>query len=428
MKDLLQFLSLQDPNVRYVVLGTLLVSISTAVIGNFAYLRKRALVGDAVAHSVLPGICLAFMLQGSRSLWVLLPGAFISGWLALMSIELINRKSRLKTDIAIALVLSVFYGLGVLLLTFIQQGERGSQSGLQHFLFGQAAAILPGDLSLFAFTGALLCSSVILLYRPFKLMSFDPAFTQAMGWPLRRLEWILSTLTVLAIVTGIQTVGVVLMAALLISPALAARFWTHRLPRMIVLSALFASLASVLGCYVSFRQSHMPTGPWIIVMMSLLAFASMLLAPEKGWLSRRLAQGQHQWKVNAENLLKLLYHSGEQSGDFQIGLTREGIIAKRYFSPLMLRLQLWSLLRGAWLSKEGQHYRLSERGMERGARLARLHRLWELYLTRYLRIAADHVHDDAEAMEHLITPQIEAELEAALDYPERDPHNRDIPR
>jgi manganese/zinc/iron transport system permease protein len=428
MEDLIQFLSMRDPNVRYVVLGTLLVGISSAVIGNFAYLRKRALLGDAIAHSVLPGICLAFMLQGTRSLLVLMPGAFISGWLALQSIDWIDRKSKIKPDAAIGLVLSVFFGLGVMLLTRIQQTGTGSQAGLKHFLFGQAAAILPGDLWVFGITSLLLCGTVFLFYKEFTLLSFDPDFARSAGLPVRWLELMLSTLTVLAVVTGIQTVGVVLMAALLITPAAAARFWTDSLGRMVIIGAIFAAIASVLGSFVSYQQVNMPTGPWIIVFMSLIAFGSMLFAPGRGAAARQWDLLLHRRKMLEENVLKAFYHAVEISGDTTSGLTRDGLQEQRAFPTFLLRISLLELRRRGLLTREKNRYRLSEKGLAQGARLARIHRLWELYLTRYLRIAADHVHDDAEAMEHLITPEIEAELEAALDYPERDPHDRDIPR
>lgn len=428
MEDLIRFLSLSDPNVRYVVLGTILVGVSSSVIGNFTYLRKRALLGDAIAHAVLPGICLAFMLQGSRNLWVLLPGAFISGWVALWSIDVIERKSKIKTDAAIGLVLSVFFGLGVLLLTRIQQGGSGGQAGLKHFLFGQAAAMLPSDLWVFGVTGAILCGSVWLLFKEFALIAFDPDFARSVGLPLRGLELLLSTLTVLAVVTGIQTVGVVLMAALLITPPASARFWTDRLKTMVWIGAAFAALSGVLGSYVSYRQPNMPTGPWIIVVLSALALLSMLFAPRRGVLFRQWSLAMHRRKMLEENILKAFFHALERSPEQRTVWTVETLREQRSFPGWGLRLALWELSRKGLLQRTEGGLALSEKGRVEGARLARIHRLWELYLTQYLRIAPDHVHDDAEAMEHLITPEIEAQLEAALDYPQRDPHDRDIPR
>ena len=218
------------------------------------------------------------------------------------------------------------------------------------------------------------------------------------------------------------------MAALLITPAAAARFWTDSLGRMVIIGAIFAAIASVLGSFVSYQQVNMPTGPWIIVIMSLIAFGSMLFAPGRGAVARQWDLLLHRRKMLEENVLKAFYHAVEISGDTTSGLTRDGLQEQRAFPTFLLRISLLELRRRGLLTREKNRYRLSEKGLAQGARLARIHRLWELYLTRYLRIAADHVHDDAEAMEHLITPEIEAELEAALDYPERDPHDRDIPR
>ncbi len=423
-----EWLALGDPNVRLVLAGTVMAGITAATVGSFAYLRKRSLVGDAVAHAVLPGICLAFMLGQNRSLGVLLPGAFASGLLALWSMDLITSRSRIKPDGAIAVVLSVFFGAGVLLLTHIQQRGSASQAGLQDFLFGQAAGMLPSDVQIIAATGALVCLAVGLLFKELTLLSFDPSFARARGLPVRSLEGLLAVLTVLAVVVGVQTVGVVLIAALLVTPALTARFWTDNLPRMVLLAAAFAALAGVLGSVVSYRMTNMPTGPWIIVWLSALAFLSLLLAPRRGVLARRARVLRHRYKMLKENILKTVYHAGEERGDFEAPVDREALLSRRDFPPFLLRLTLWLLRRQGLLRRKAGGYTLSEAGRVQGARLARLHRLWELYLTRYLRLAPDHVHEDAEAMEHLITPEIEAQLEEALNFPRRDPHDRAIPR
>lgn len=412
---------------RHVVLGTLLVGIGSGVIGTFAFLRKRALVGDAVAHSVLPGICLAFLLHGSRDLLVLLPGAFATGWLSLIVIDQIDRHSRIKTDAAIGLVLSVFFGIGVLLLTTIQKSGNAQQAGLDHFLFGKAAAIVYNDVLLFAVVTFLLVGLVILFYKEFQLISFDPDFARSSGIPVRALELLLATLTVLAVVTGIQAVGVVLMAALLITPAAAARYWSDKLYVIILLAAAFSALAAIFGSWVSYENARMPTGPWIIVALSILAFASMLLAPQRGFLGRALLLRGHRKKVNEENILKELYHASTRDA-LSDGLTPEGLMERRAFHPNTLRNSLQRLKRKGLIRKNQQAWSLTSKGEAAGTRLARIHRLWELYLTEYLRIAPDHVHDDAEAVEHMITPEIEEELEKVLGYPDRDPHGKSIPR
>ncbi|MFT7588231.1 MAG: manganese/zinc/iron transport system permease protein [Limisphaerales bacterium] len=429
MNSALDFLSFSDPNVQYVVLGTILMGASAAVIGTFAFLRKRALVGDAIAHSVLPGICLAFMLSGTRSLYVLLPGAFVTGWLSLLLIDLIAGKTRIKADAAIGLVLSIFFGVGILLLTSIQRSGNASQAGLDHFLFGKAAAIVPSDIWLFGGVAVLLIGTVILFFKDFKLLSFDPDFAQTSGLPVRFLELLLSTLTVMAVVTGIQAVGVVLMAALLITPAAAARYWTDKLWLMIIIGALFASLSGFFGSWISYENSRMPTGPWIIVILSLFAFASMIVAPNRGWITRQRLLRNYRKKIIDENILKAFYKAGEQKGNFDVAMDKNSISEIRDFDDSQLQSAFNRLLKKNLLKTESSSgYQLTQKGREEGTRLVRLHRLWELYLTQVMRIQADHVHDDAEAVEHLLTPEMEAELEEALGYPEFDPHQKLIPR
>jgi manganese/zinc/iron transport system permease protein len=458
MSDWLRF---DDPNLQLVLAGTMLVGAASALVGVFAFLRRRALVGDAVAHSVLPGIALAFVIGQSRSLAVLLPGAFISGLVALWSIDAIARNSRIKPDAATGLVLSVFFGTGILLMTWIQQSQGAAQAGLDRFLFGQAAGILPADLRLFAIVAVVLALSIAVALKEFRLMSFDPEFTRTIGLPFRTLEGLLAVLTVLAVVIGVQTVGVVLMAALLITPAAAARFWTDRLGTMLVLAALIAAAGSMIGSLISYSVPKQPTGPWIIVALSALALASMAFAPRRGWLAQRFRLAAYRRKIARENVLKAFWHATEEEGAGQLAMRESGpllnkamdpspaaapkdipvlteadLMERRAFAPRLLRRSLRRLVRERHLNKAGtgtgagpaMAWRATPKGLRAGARLARIHRLWELYLTEKLRIAPDHVHDDAEAIEHLITPELEAELEAVLNHPERDPHDRAIPR
>ncbi len=226
MNTLIEFFSFADPNVRTVVLGSMLLGASAAIVGCFTFLRKRALVGDAVAHSILPGVCVAYMLSGQKSPFILLAGAVTAGWLSLLAMDFIVQRTKLKTDTAIGLVLSVFFGLGILLLTHIQHSGSAGQAGLDKFLFGKAASMTRQDVLVFGATATVLLLIVLALFKEFKLVSFDPDYARSVGLPVRSLEFTLATITVLAVAVGIQAVGVVLMAALLITPAAAARFWT----------------------------------------------------------------------------------------------------------------------------------------------------------------------------------------------------------
>jgi manganese/zinc/iron transport system permease protein len=427
MQKLIQFLSLSDPNVRYVVAGCILLTISSAIVGCFTFLRKRALLGDAVAHSVLPGVCLSFMIAGTKNPFVLLIGAFLTGWLSLLAIDYITRNTKLKEDTAIGLTLSVFFGLGILLLTNIQHSGNAAQSGLDSFLFGKAASLMMDDILIFGTVGIILIVIVFLFYKELFLISFDENFARTIGLPVKTIELLLSTLTVMAVVVGIQAVGVVLMAAMLITPAAAARYWTSNLTSMIFLAVLLSMVSGIGGAFVSFQEKNMPTGPWIVMIISLIAIFSFLFSPQKGIVARLFLQRQHKIKILKENILKLLFQLGEKEKDFLTERSIEKILEKRAIQKSELKKGLRLLQLEGYVSKEKAGWKLSMEGKEQGQRVTRLHRLWEMYLTEYLKIAPDHVHDDAESMEHIITPEIEKKLEEQLRYPKRDPHSAEIP-
>lgn len=428
MENIISFFSFSEVNVIYVVLGSVLLSASSAIVGTFTFLKKKSLVGDAIAHSVLPGVCIAFLVIGDKNPVALIIGAFVSGWLSMVCIDFISAKSKLKEDTAVGLVLSVFFGIGILLLTAIQHSGNEAQAGLDSFLFGKAAALVGTDLYVFATVAILLILIVFLFFKEFTLISFDENFANVAGLPVKRLEFVLSTLTVLAVVIGIQAVGVVLMSAMLITPPAAARYWTDKLSLMIGLAAFLGAFAGFSGAFVSYLAPAMPTGPWIILITSCIALLSFLIAPKKGLISRQLQQFRYKRKFTDENILKLIYQLGEKDKAF-FATRSTAIIAKnRIFDAKDLKKSLNRLANDGYLKKDKEgNWLFTQEGYEKGQRVVRLHRLWELYLTEYLRLAPDHVHDDAETMEHIITPEIEKQLEHRLQKPKYDPHNTEIP-
>lgn len=437
MQQFWEFISLQDTTVRSIVIGAILLAISSSMVGCFTLLRKRALVGDAVAHSVLPGICLAFILHGTKNPFVLLIGAFIAGWISLVAIDYITTKTRIKEDTAIGLVLSVFFALGIMLLTGIQNSDGGvydvnsayssNKSGLSNFLFGNAASISHQDLYVFGSVAIILILTIFIFYKEFKILSFDETFTTSIGFPVRTIQLILTTLTVFAVVIGIQSVGVVLMSAMLITPAAAARFWTNRLGVMITVSVVIGIFSSLSGSYISYVSSS-PTGPWIVVVLSIIAILSFFMAPKKGIVTRLISQRKFKNKIIEENILKALFQLGESEQSFYSARTERELLTKREMMPSQLKFGVRRLKMHRFLKKVGSgKFQLTKAGFTEGQRVTKLHRLWELYLTEYLNIAPDHVHEDAESIEHIITPEIEARLEKILGYPELDPHHTKIP-
>ncbi len=427
METLRSFFSFSDPSVVSVTVGTILLTASSAVVGTFTFLKKRALIGDAVAHAVLPGVCLGFLLAGNKNPLLLIVGAFATGWLSLVTMDIITGRSKIKQDTAIALVLSVFFGIGILLLTYIQQQGNAAQTGLDSFLFGKAAALTGRDLWMFGAVAFLLLLVVGLFFKELKLMAFDENYARALGLPVRRLRLLFTTITVLAVVTGIQAVGVVLMAAMLITPAAAARFWTNDVFAMTAFAAFLGALSGLVGAFVSYSAPTMPTGPWIVMIISAIALLSFFLAPKRGILARNWQQAQLRRQLMDENVLKELFRLGERDAAPFQRRTEATLIQERHFPPAQLRASLKRLRRRGFLQRKTGGWQLTQSGLAKGRRMVKLHRLWEMYLTEYLKIAPDHVHEDAETIEHVITPELERELEHMLRYPPTDPHHRKIP-
>ena len=428
MESLIEFFSFQYPNIKYVVFGTILLSISSAVVGCFTFIKKKSLVGDVISHAVLPGICIAFMASGSKDPFLLIIGAFISGWISILVMDAIIQNTKIKEDAATGLSLSVFFGVGILLMTYIQHSGNAAQSGLDTFLFGKAAALVGKDLQAFSIIAVVVLITVFLFYKEFKLISFDPHFARVIGLPIKRLEMLLTSITVLAVVTGIQAVGVVLMAAMLITPAAAARFWTNRLSRMIVLASVFGAFSGISGAYISYSAPSMPTGPWMVMILSIIALISFFFAPQKGIVIRQWRRFSIKRQLLEENLLKTFYRIGENSGDHFNTVAIDDLQIVRNFSPTQLSKGLRKLRVNGYVRRSNSSWFLTNEGFEKGKRITRLHRLWELYLTKYLRIAPDHVHEDADTIEHVITPELEARLEKLLEYPTTDPHKSEIPK
>lgn len=427
MSNFSEFFSFADPNVRYVTLGSILITASSALVGSFTFLNKKSLLGDAIAHAVLPGICLGFILSGTKNPFYLILGAFITGWLSLQVVQLVTTRSRIKEDTAIGMVLSVFFGIGILLLTVIQKSGNANQAGLDHFLFGKAAALVGNDLIVFSIVAIILIVMTILFLKEFELVVFDRNYALSLGFPVKRIELLMTSMIVLAVVIGIQAVGVVLMAAVLITPAAVARFWTTSIRAMLVVAATVGAFSGLAGAYISYTAPSMPTGPWIVIIVSTLALLSFFLAPRKGILNRHFKQKRFQRTIQDENVLKALYQLGEENKNFYLQRYIDEIIRKRKLHPQRLMASLHRLFAQGYVERSGKLWGLTEEGKARAQRIVKIHRLWELYLTTHVNIAPDHVHEDADTIEHFLTPELEADLERILNYPKVDPHKTTIP-
>jgi manganese/zinc/iron transport system permease protein len=328
---------LNDGNTQWVLLSTLLLGIASGVLGSFALLRKQSLIGDAVAHAALPGICFAFMLIGEKNFFVLLLGAAATGLLAAYTIQLIANTTRIKEDTAICLVLSVFFGLGIVLLTKVAQMPTGNQSGLDDFIFGQAASLVGKDVQLMGLTASVLIVITTLLFKEFKVSTFDPQFARGIGLPAGFLNFLFVSLLVITVVIGIQAVGVILMAAMLITPAISARYWTDSLRTMVFISGAVGGLSGAAGTLISTLGKGLSTGPFIVLTATLIFIFSLLFSPKRGLISIILRRARNDDRLATRFVLKKINEERKNTiGEETLFL--EASISKLRFSRIMKHL------------------------------------------------------------------------------------------
>jgi manganese/zinc/iron transport system permease protein len=359
-----------DYTLRTVALGSAVLGIVAGVLGAFAVLRRQSLLGDAISHTALPGIALAFLITGTRTIWPLLLGAAVAGWAGTAIVSAVVRSTRIKYDSALGMILSVFFGLGLVLLTFIQRLPSANKAGLDSFLFGQASAIMARDVMIMSAIGGAVLVIVILLFKEFKVLCFDPDYGAALGMRLRVLDTLLTGLLVLAIVLGLQTVGVVLMSALVVAPAAAARQWTHRMGLMVALSAIFGALSGVGGTVISSSAQRVPTGPAIVLCAGAIVIVSILFAPARGIVWNLVRGYRHRRELQLEAVLLNLYELSLQHGTYQHthGI---GVLQAMSSQPESVLNSLRELKQRAWVTAD-QHGRwaLSTLGYARAQELA----------------------------------------------------------
>lgn len=308
-----------DYTLRNVALGAAALGLASGALGVFAVLRRQSLLGDAISHAALPGIALAFLLTGAKAPVVLLLGAAVAGWLGTLLVLAVVRTTRIPEDSALGIILSVFFGFGLVLLTFVQRQPTAAQAGLETFLFGQAATLMAEDVLLIAALGGFALLVVAIGWKEFKLLAFDRDFGTSLGLPMRAIEVLLTTVLVIAIVVGLQTVGVVLMSAMVVAPAVAARQWTDALGVMVVLAGVFGAVAGVSGALISGVAAGVPTGPTVVLSITTIVVLSLFLAPRRGMLWSALEQRRARRQIREELVLGGLRALAAQHPDAEHG-------------------------------------------------------------------------------------------------------------
>ena len=425
-----RFFTLDDQSVRNALVGSLLLGISCGLLGSFVVVRKIALLGDALSHAVLPGVALGFLWNMTKDPTAIFVGATAAGLLGTAVVGWITRTTRLKEDAALGLVLATFFAVGICMMTMIQRLPSGNKSGIDKFLFGQAAALDSGDIRLMTITTVLTLLLVTLFYKELLVTSFDAAFARSVGLPVRILQELLMLLLAFAVVIALQAVGVVLVSAMLITPAAAAYLLTDRMHRMLFLAALFGMFSGALGSFLSFLGNNLPTGPFMVIGASTVFAAAFFFAPRHGVIPRWWRQRSRVRRISRENTLKAIYHVLENRNFEGETVSLEELATRARCTVDEARTLALNLAdhRLATLDRDRGGVLLMPEGWRLASSVVRNHRLWELYLTNAAAYSPDHVHDDAEKIEHILGEQTIRDLERRLKFPDRDPHGKPIPK
>jgi|GEM_PF-261843 len=486
-----------DPVLQAPTIGSMLMCLASALIGVIVFLRRRSLLGEAISHASYPGVVISIFITAvffpkahDALAAIVLIGALCSSLLGLWVIEKMQRSLKVKNDAALCFVLSIFFGIGVLCASRLQFSHALWYQTAHIFLYGQAATMTDIHIVLYGTLAAAIVVALFFLYHSLRIAIFDRDYGKSVGVPIKAVDAILFILLILAIIIGIRSVGVVLMAGMLIAPAIAARQFSDRLHGVFILSGLFGALSGFFGNYLSVeipewgkRQGWewkfaLPTGPMILLTASAICIMALLFAPKRGFVRRRIRALYFQRECCRENFLKYMWKNAQclpvegiaklQFGPKSALFVPDSSSAQNAYSqssmsfcaeaepaqkssnlsskanlaiPSMSFTQLkagmgfslwqtfWMLFclkNEGWIEEKDKKFCLTTDGWQRAAHIIRLHRLWEVYLV-HLGHGVEKVHRSAEEMEHILTPELEQELTLLLDNPQLDPHEQPIP-
>lgn len=430
-QDLLRVITFQDYNTRVVIVGATLLGLAAGLVGTFLLLRKRALLSDAISHATLPGIVLAFIvmsmiLGNGKNLLGLIAGAAVFSVLGTASVIIIQKYTRLKEDAALGIVLSVYFGFGIALMGLATRMETGNAAGLSSFIYGKTASMLFFDAMLIAVTALGTIIFCILFFKEFALLCFDENYAAAQGWPVTRLDFLMMGLVVAVTVIGLQAVGLILVVALLIIPAAAARFWTFRLRHMLWLSGVFGALSGMLGSGISALMANLPAGAVIVLTASAIFLFSMTFGSARGIMKLVIERFKLRKRILRENLLRDLYewyetaHTASSDGSITIeshirGPSIDDISTRRSWSSKQLLRTIRSLRASKYLNVDDDNRLLfTDHGMQAAKDIIRKHRLWEAYLISHADVATGTVDLSADRIEHVLDEEIIRKLEGLL--------------
>ncbi|QDU64593.1 Manganese transport system membrane protein MntB [Planctomycetes bacterium Pan216] len=413
-------------NTLIVLLGTSLLGANCGLVGSFALLRRRALIGDTLAHATLPGLCLAFLLLGYRSLPAMLVGAFVTGVMGIVTVALLRHWTRIKEDACLGIVLSVFFGWGIVLIKLIQnETTSGSKAGLDSYIFGKTAGMIAQDVMIIGGVSLFCLLVVMLLFKEFKLVAFDASFARAQGWPAVLLDLALMGLVALTVVIGLPAVGVVLIAALLIMPGAAARFWTERLESMLLVSAFVGFVVGLVGTSISARVDNAPAGPVLVLVGSSIFMLSMFFAPRRGLVARLVADRRSRLRLENRRFLEVLFDLMEPALPERQPIALADVLDHRGWSSRDLGRLVDRAEKHGWVDRvDREKLRATEKGLRKGARYALSHRLWLTFLDEHPDQIAAYANlsstDPAELLPADLMESVRGKLLASGRWPSAD--------
>ena len=404
-------------NTTVVTIGTTLFGLAAGVIGVFALLRKRAMVTDALSHATLPGIGLAFVIavalgETGKSLPILLLGAAVTAAVGAACMQAILRYTRLHEDAAIGIVLSVGFGAGIVVLSYVQANMPAGAAGLKGFIYGQTAAMGARDAVFMGVTAVISILIVVAMLKELSLVCFNDAFARVGGIRVGLVDFGVMVLVVVVTVAGLQAVGLLLVVAMLIIPPVAARFWTERLWLMVVLAGVIGGTSGYLGASVSALLPRKPAGAVSVLLAGAIFALSLLFAPARGVIAAAVRRVRLRIQIAADHALESAFESRDAESDLAVVLQR--VAAQRGWPRWLTPIICSALRQRGFARGSGAAIQITEAGLERGAEVCRNHALWTQYLVSYADVATNHVDWSVDQVEHVLSGQLIAELEGEL--------------
>ena len=401
------------------LLASTMVGVTCGLLGAFIVLRNMSLIGDALSHAILPGVFVAFVIFGYNTVGFFF-GSVIAALLSAGLITWIQQNTKTKPDAVIGIVFTAMFSIGVIGISNISRS--GVHIDLKDFLFGNVLGVSNQDLMM---TGAVLFMvilSILVFYRFLFASTFQPTIASTMGIPVKLMHYYLMLLLSFSVVAALQTVGVILVVAMLITPASTALLLANRLPRVIIIAGIIGFVSSLSGLTLSILY-EMPPGPSIAITATSIYLLAAFFSPGHGLLAKWFTKRKQLRKIKTEDILKEA---------FKISLHQPfslaGLKEKMDMPAAQLRQGLQSLVQRNLIMATGhQQYQLTDTGKEQANNLIRAHRLWESYLVNEMGMDAEHIHDEAERFEHILTSAQVDEVDKQLGYPALDPHGSPIP-